>query len=190
MSTGAELGAAHRLGRNFTLGEFSGWMQASRAQVENLRELVATVLQPIRDPFGPVLPTSWIRWSSGAPRTGAHSTGGAADFIVPGVPSAVVFWWAYTQQLPVGEFIDERDHLHATLPGIGGRGEWLIEPTEGEYVTPGAVTPGDPWRPPSGWYELPGIDVTVPRFPVWMGWAALVALLLLVGDSSKRGRVA
>lgn len=186
MSYGATLGRGHRLGPNFTLGEFRGWETATVQQVEQLRELVTNVLQPIRDSFGrKVLPSSWIRWSSGQPRTGAHATGGAVDFVVDGVPSAVVFWRAYTLQLPVGEFIDERDHLHATNPGIGGTGQWLIEPVEGEYTTPGAITPGDPWRPPTPWYELPGIDVEVSRFPAWLGWAALGALLLLVADRRR-----
>lgn len=181
MATGRELGAAHRLGPNFRLGEFSGWAASSGAQVENLRRLVTTVLQPIRDRFGPVRPTSWIRYNSRA-----HETGGAADFVVDGVPTPVVFWWALGQQLPIGEFIDERNHIHATIPGVGGVGEWLIEPTEGEYVTPGDVSPGDPWRPSTPWYELPGIDVEVPRFPPWMGYVALGALLLLVVSSDRK----
>lgn len=188
MTAGERLGARHQLSRNFRLGEFSGWQLAESPQLEQLERVVRTILQPIRDTFGAVVPTSWYAWSSGAPRTGAHGTGGAVDFVVPGTPLPVVWAWARSN-LRVGEFIDERDHLHATLPGIGGQGEFLIEPIEGEYVAPGDA-PGASWRPDSPWYELPGITATVSRYPGWLVALVAVAVVSALADRGDRRRVA
>ena len=184
MTAGERLGAAYRLAPNFTLGEFSGWWLAETEQLEKLQLLVDTILQPIRNRFGPVRVTSWLR-----PGTAAHGTGGAVDFVPGAHPLPVVFQWARAQPLDVGEFIDERDHLHATLPGIGGRGQWLIEPVEGVYIAPGDP-PGASWRPPTEWYELPGIDVTVSRFPGWVVAATALVVLLALDDSRRNSRVA
>lgn len=100
--------------------------------------------------LGPMVITSFYR--AGDPK--AHGRAEAIDFVPTRVPRDFAQAWLamanYTAKIangrPIfGELINEpprRDrgettgHIHATIPGVGGDGEVLIETTEGNY-TPG-----------------------------------------------------
>lgn len=146
-----------RLSRDFWLHEFTGWADASEAQVDELQETVVRVLQPTRDRFGvPVRPTSWLKWSNGERRTGAHAHG-AVDFVVDDGLTRDAFEWIAQHVVPsgyVGRLIYEPqraadpeagvtrqgEHVHlapraAMLAYNGdGRIEVLEEKEEGRYV--------------------------------------------------------
>lgn len=130
-----------RLSLDFSLSEFRGWETATPAQIDQLQRVVNLVLQPARRRFGPIIPTSWIKWSSGIPRTGPHATGGAVDFVARDATVDQVF--AYVRDtLPssFGTLIHERDHVHVTAPGVQGRfGMVLLEPEEGVFQFGGAL---------------------------------------------------
>lgn len=172
-----------RISRNFVLSEFSGWQTATAGEILRLEEFVHSVLQPIRDRWGVIIPTSWRTWSSGEPRTGAHAQG-AVDFVPAEAPMMDVHMWAaYNLRGRYGEIIDERDHIHVTPPGVGGDGEVLVEYREGEYA---AVDPtAARWRLPDGTvYELPGIVATVAGPRTWLGIVLAAGLLLEMGRRS------
>lgn len=110
------MAADRQLSRNFRLSEFPGWREASEEDVERLEETVARVLQPIRTAFNvPVRPTSWMRWSDGTPRTGAHAHGGTVDFVVADNFTPAVFEWGAQHLIPSGYI-----------------GRWIYEPTRSE----------------------------------------------------------
>lgn len=95
------MAADRQLSRDFWLHEFPGWWEASERDVARLEETVARVLQPIRTAFGvAVRPTSWMRWSSGELRTGAHAHGGTVDFVVDRGETPEVFEWGAQQLIP------------------------------------------------------------------------------------------
>jgi hypothetical protein len=97
------MAADRQLSRDFHLHEFRGWERASEAQVARLAETVARVLQPIRSVFGvPVRPTSWVEWSDGTPRTGAHAAGGTVDFTVDDGRTREAHEWAHRFLIPSG----------------------------------------------------------------------------------------
>jgi hypothetical protein len=94
-----------RLGRSFYLSEFTVSAMAERQgkKVEvpddilpNLRRLVETILQPLRDELDrPIVIISgyrppWLNKAVGGSRTSAHMDGRAADLIVPGMTPAEV----------------------------------------------------------------------------------------------------
>lgn len=172
-----------RLSRNFVLREFSGWERATEQQVAKLYRIVREVLQPARDAWGAIRPTSWLR-STGS---GAHRDGDAVDFVPMQADIPPVHRWiAANRAGAFGELIDERNHIHVTSPGVGGWGEVLVEPTEGEYAAvddPTAERPSN--GAPAWWYELPGLTATVagPRTAAWI----LVGGLLLALLGSDRG---
>lgn len=148
---------------------------ASPIQLANLRDLVDNILQPIRDRFGPVVPTSWTVYSSGAPRTGAHATGGAVDFQVPGASLEDVHRWAAGALWGrFGELGREPHHIHVTLPPIGGTNDVWVKDQAGNYTRP-------PW-----FYELPGIQVGGGSADP--SWWALAALALLLYSGARQGR--
>lgn len=136
-----------QLSRHFWLHEFPGWEQATEEEVERLRStVIEPILQPTRDRWGVIWPSSWTHWRSGRRRTGAHADGGAVDFVPRDAPIPVVHaWMAANLRDRIGELIDERDHIHVTRWGLGGRGQVLVEPTEGEYE---AATAASRLRPP------------------------------------------
>lgn len=148
-----------RLSANFWLHEFTGWERATEAQVRELEETVARVLQPIRNRFGKVIPTSWIAWSSGELRDGSHAEGGTVDFIVgdSGELTREAFEWGARYLIPagyIGRWIYEParaadpargvrrqgEHIHmapvrAMVASIGdARIQVLEELEEGQYV--------------------------------------------------------
>jgi len=169
---------------NFRLSEFPGWEKATEAEVKILElEAVRNFLQPVRDKWGIIRPSSWLRWSDGRLRTGAHADPATVDF-VPGQASIPdVFQWARSSGLPFGKLIDERDHIHRTRPGVqGAQQQAYVEYVEGSYAPAnGAGFPGGAgaWGSP---IELPGLSVAVAgtRSP-WIAWLAVAALLLAVG---------
>lgn len=121
----APLPGSTRLSSNFRLSEFEGWDVASTRQLDNLEALVTGLLQPARDVFGYVDPSSWLRSAAEDP-SGAHRTGAAVDFVPLEAPIPVVHRWMAEQLAGgFGELIDEGDHIHVTLPGVGGHGEVL-----------------------------------------------------------------
>lgn len=97
------MAADRQLSANFRLSEFPGWRDASEHDVELLEETVARVLQPIRSRFGvAVRPTSWMRWSTGELRTGAHAHGGTIDFVADRGMTPEVFEWGAQELIPSG----------------------------------------------------------------------------------------
>lgn len=149
------MAADRQLSRNFWLSEAPGWEEATEADVAELAETVARVLQPIRTAMGvPVRITSWQTWSSGELRTGAHAHAGTVDFIVDGGRTRQAFEWASSALTPggyIGRLIYEparssRDgqaqgeHIHmaprAAMVEVFGDPniQVLEEKAEGEYV--------------------------------------------------------
>lgn len=183
--TGRATRAGEQGDSNFSLHEFRGWEQATEAQVAVLElEAVRTFLQPIRDQWGRIDPSSWLRWSSGVLRTGAHADPGTVDFVPAGAPIPQVFQWIQGQGLPYGTLIDERDHIHRTRPGAqGAYQKAYVEGAEGSYASAnaGAGFPGGAgaWGQP---IELPGLSVSVAGPSTrWGAWIAVAALLLALG---------
>lgn len=174
--------------RNFRWGEFSGWDKATPLELERLRRLVVEILQPVRDHFGrPVIISAggWLYSRWGWRRGRAHGLGAAGDFNVQGVAPYDVWEWIGLNlggpPARFGEAIEERTHVHVTLPGFGGNGEFLREPTEGTYV---AYDPRDPSRPLGSAFEgvpvdVPGLSVVVAGGPTWLWWGIFGGLLIL-----------
>lgn len=111
------MAADRQLSEHFWLREFPCYEHASEADVVRLRETVARVLQPIRNRWGRVIPTSWMHWRDGCePRTGAHAGGGTVDFVTADADLREVFEWGRTALLPtgyVGRWIYEPDRSPA-----------------------------------------------------------------------------
>ncbi len=92
-----------QLSRNFWLHEFPGFEKATEQDVAAAAETVARVLQPIRTEYNvPVRVTSWMWWSDGRARTGAHSQPGTVDFVVDDGQTFRAFDWANTYLVPAG----------------------------------------------------------------------------------------
>lgn len=148
------MAADRQLSRDFWLHEFTGWQAASEDQVAQLEETVARVLQPVRSHLGvPVRPTSWLRWSDGTPRTGAHAYG-ALDFVADDDRTREAFDWLHVHVVPTGyvgrliyepvrsasEGEPQGEHVHVAprdaMLAYNGDGtiEVLEETTEGRYV--------------------------------------------------------
>jgi hypothetical protein len=96
-----------RLSENFTLAEYTKSQTASRKGIDNTpgeehlaaaKELFETVVQKVREHFGPTIITSGYRSPAlneaiGGSATSQHSKGEAADLEVPGVATAEVAQW-------------------------------------------------------------------------------------------------
>ena len=182
-----------RLSRNFELAEFPCYQQATEAQVAALQETVARVLQPARDRWGPIVPTSWMWWSDGCrPRSGPHGvSGGTVDFVALESDTRDVWEWGKQYLLPsgyIGRWIYEPargpdadqpqgEHIHVApvddMVAVAGdrRIQALEETTEGNYrlalELPPWGTEGDP-------VELPGFTVTAGGG--WLPWVLLAAV--------------
>lgn len=148
-----------QLSRDFWLHEFPGWERATERQVARLEETVARVLQPIRTTFDvAVFPSSWLWWSSGDPRTGAHAadgdaTAGTVDFVVDAglttdvfewgsqhlTPSGYIGRWIYEPERSAAEGRRQGEHIHmapreAMVEAFAdSRIQVLEERAEGEY---------------------------------------------------------
>lgn len=180
-----------RLGQSFTLREFPCWEKATAADLAALTATVNNVLQPVRNRWGAVVPSSWKWWRSGCtPRTGAHAGGGTVDFVTPGADLRSVFNWGVANLMPlgyVGRWIYEPrtasqgEHIHmaprADMVSQFGDAQAMayVETGPGEYQSVG----------PQGPIDIPGITVTVAAFPPWMSW---VLLGLLGAGLVKRSR--
>lgn len=121
-----------RLSRNFDLEEFPCWERSTPAERAGLEELARTVLQPVRDRWGPVVPTSWGWWRNGcAPRTGDHAAG-AVDFVpLHATTRQVARWMGENLHGRFGKVLDEHDHIHVTPPGVGGGRVYTLGPDGG-----------------------------------------------------------
>lgn len=146
--------------------------------------------------------TSWLRPRQ---RSSVHPLGAAVDFAAG--PDAVGApptredtyqawrWLAQRMGDKVGELILEQPrtgntgHVHVTLPGYGGRGELMYQATDGRLLVldpfslavSGELRPGAPGEPGSETapYELPGITVTVGRYP-WAPYLLGAAAVLIL----------
>lgn len=190
----------YRLGSNFTLGEFPCYEKATPADVEKLRATVANVLQPVRDRWGPVVPTSWKWWRNGCTlRTGAHSGGGTVDFITPGASLRTVFDWGVSNLVPLGFLgrwiyepatASQGEHIHAAaradMVEVFGDPNAMayVETGPGEYAPVGA--PGPTWGGAGSPIEIPGIEVTVAAVPPWAAWILLGVLAGGIAERFKR----
>ena len=99
------MAADRKLSRDFWLHEFPGWEKADEDDAAAAAETVARVLQPIRSALDvPVRVTSWMWWSSGEGRTGAHSQPGTVDFTADEGRTFEAFDWA-SRNLASGGYI-------------------------------------------------------------------------------------
>lgn len=123
-----------QLSRNFQLSEFPCSDRATPGEIAQLRHLVGTVLQPTRDRWGPIRPTSWRWWSDGCvPRVGDHSAG-AVDFVpLRATTAQVARWMGENLHGRFGKVLDEHDHIHVTPPGVG-EGKVYTLARNGEWV--------------------------------------------------------
>lgn len=143
-----------QLSRDFWLHEFPGWEKADADAADAAAETVALVLQPIRSAMGvPVRVSSWMWWSTGEGRTGAHSHPGTVDFVVDGGRTFEAFEWAAGALVPAGyigrliyepdrseaEGVPQGEHVHmaprAAMIGVYGDPaiQVLREDAEGDY---------------------------------------------------------
>lgn len=112
-----------KLSKNFDLSEMTRSSTASRNNIENNptpcqiaagRLVALEVMQPIRDFFGPVSPSSWFRSvelnnfpSIRGSKTSQHLLGEAVDFEVPGVDNYEVADWIMRSSIPFDQLILE-----------------------------------------------------------------------------------
>lgn len=123
------------LSPDFTLQEFQAVSDRplTSAQITKARTHAQTILQPVRDHFGPVDLTSFVRHYNDV-SSQPHANGDAVDFVARNATTAQVNEFIATRLGGrFGEVIDERDHNHVTLYGVGGRGEVLRETRDGVY---------------------------------------------------------
>lgn len=128
-----------RLSKNFTLDEFvitsTGLDNVPGPQeIENLRQLVQNILQPLRTYLNqPIVISSGYRSQLvndkiGGSATSQHSKGQAADFSVPGMTNAQLIDAIRTLKLPYDQLIDEqlkgKHWIHVSY-SPNGRRQWL-----------------------------------------------------------------
>lgn len=194
-----------KLSANFSLHEFSGWEQATETQVARLEETVVRVLQPTRNRWGAVHPTSWLRWSDGTLRSGAHRAGGTVDFTTPNAPMREVASWGVEELMPsgyIGRWIYEPEraatastprqgeHIHvaprADMIEVFGANDLgaYEEVAEGEYV---------PMAGPFGGAHSGAFGDPIPLAPIvatvdypWTRWLLLGAAVGAVLRSTDR----
>lgn len=188
--------AGFSLGSNFVLGEFPCWERATTDDVANLQRTVTWVLQPVRNRWGPVVPTSWKWWRSGCtPREGSHAQGGTVDFVTPEANMRAVFDWGVHTLLPqgyIGRWIYEPateaqgEHIHvaprADMVAAFGKGDIgaYVETGPGEYAYAGGTWGGHTgasWDP----IPIPGLDVVIPSPGAYGSQTWLVLLLAAIG---------
>jgi zinc D-Ala-D-Ala carboxypeptidase len=130
-----------RLSKNFTLDEFvvtaTGLENIpGETEIENLRQLVEKILQPLRDAVGkPVVISSGYRSLSvntaiGGAGTSQHLKGQAADFTIPGMTNEEIIARIRALRLPYDQVIDElkagKRWIHVSYnPSRTQRLEWL-----------------------------------------------------------------
>lgn len=132
-----------QLSKNFTLAEMIVSQTAARRgipntpsqqEINNLRHLCQTVLQPLRDKIGkPIVVTSGFRAPAvnaavGGSSTSDHRFGLAADIHVPGMSVQQLMQRVHALKLPVTQVIDEFGswlHIACPRPGEASRPQWL-----------------------------------------------------------------
>ncbi len=132
------------LSKNFDLTEFTISQTAARSGIDNtpshadaanLKRLVTTVLQPLRDKLGkPISISSGYRSpllnrAIGGSPTSAHMAGRAADIHVPGLTVAQVMKAVRDLKLPVDQVIDEFGqwlHVGIATTGAQPRNQYLL----------------------------------------------------------------
>lgn len=129
------------LSEHFTLAEMARTsvrplaasnLEAAGDHVEPLTALCQTILEPIRERFGPVIIHSGYRSPSlnttiGGSKTSQHMKGEAADFEVAGHTLEEVWDWIGKSDLPYGQCL-----LEGYAAGEAG---WIH------------ISLGEPWRP-------------------------------------------
>lgn len=169
-----------QLSPNFWLHEFPCWERATEAEVARLTQTVALVLQPARNRWGALRPSSWRYWSDGCiPRTGAHEDPGTVDVVPLAASVEDVFAWIARAIVPlgyVGRLINERDHVHVQPRTPGMEVQVLREPTEGHYVSAPDVLP-EGWSSP---VPIPGIDVAIASLGGAGWWGLVIGIGLLM----------
>lgn len=144
-----------QLSANFTLDELTRSATASERGIDNtpglierthLHVLAQTILQPLRDQFGPLRITSGYRSCAlnvaiGGSKTSQHMLGQAADLVsVRGVPALTMAAWAWEHGLPFHQAIVEYRTRSDGTPY-----EWLhISKSNGsEHLRRECLTHGD-----------------------------------------------
>lgn len=125
------------LSPNFYLDEFCRSQTAERLGrpivvkqdseiIQNLKQLCATVLQPLRDEFGVSITITsgyrpkWLNDHIGGSQTSHHLFGLAADLVVPGIPPLQVAQAIERLKLPFQQVINEYGSwTHVAVPPIG-----------------------------------------------------------------------
>lgn len=128
------------LSDHFTLEEFTRSQAAARlgreivpthAEVENIKALCVTILEPIRSRLGrAIVVTSglrpeWLNVAIGGARKSAHMTGRAADIQAVGMTPTVFARWIRNQGLPLDKCILE-------FPDSSGGGWVHVQIAEGD----------------------------------------------------------
>lgn len=132
------------LSANFALSELTVSQNAARmglsnepgpVELANLKRLVETCLQPLRNKLGrPIIITSGYRSpkvnaAAGGSSTSAHMYGGAADIHVPGLSAHDLFKFIHGLQLPVDQVIEEYGkwvHIGIAKPDAKPRNQYLL----------------------------------------------------------------
>lgn len=125
-----------RLAPNFTLAEFERASQRPLGIGEKARaqRWATLILQPARDELGRIRITSYVR-TGAAVGAGPHADGSAVDVQPLDASVETLFRWYVERRGLFGELIQERDHVHLTLPGTAGDyGQVLRETREGTFV--------------------------------------------------------
>lgn len=180
------------IGRYFSAEEFAGasWRRLSGAEVERARQLVALVLDPMREYYGgPLLVTSYLRpFGSWVHRT-AHAVDVQPASGDSGDIARLAQWAAQTIRpgpgRPVQQIIYEapeggqhRAHIHVALVTDGTPGFLVDADGSGSY----ALVDPDTWDALAAGVRAGGDSGSVPwdlLAPLVLG-ALLVALLLVV----------
>lgn len=106
------------------------------------------VLMPARRALGAILITSYERASNpdtGIREDGAHAAsndgGWALDLVPLETETVALKDWLATHRIEyLGELLDERDHVHLTVRGVGGVGQVLTQLEDGSWA-PGFARP-------------------------------------------------
>ncbi len=130
-----------KLGKYYTLAELTNTSQPfdntpTPEACQNLKHLVANVLDPLREKVGPVIITSGYRSPEvnaavGGSNSSQHMSGNAVD--VRGVTASNEDIVEALSQLPVDQVITYYDsgHVHISSKSSGNRGEFLYKGSEG-----------------------------------------------------------
>lgn len=134
---------AKELTRSQTASRLQIDNRPNQAQLDNARKLAATILDPIRDQFGPIGVTSWLRVPElnrripGSSRRSYHQFGLAADFVPADASLDEVMQWLSASRLPFDLAIMEYGswiHIQASIGDRTPRRLLLKKETGREYA--------------------------------------------------------